>query len=448
MLTMAHISIVGTGYVGLVTGACMAKLGHRVRCIDIDAWKIERLRQGEVPFYEPGLQELVTRNLDFRRLSFHSDFAEGLETSEFVFVCVDTPTGPQGKPQLDRLEAAVAAVVDQVAQPVTIINKSTVPVGTGSWVKAQVSRGGATAPRIDIVSCPEFLSEGSAVQDFMHPDRIVLGCLHEGAAQKVAQLFRPLDTEILITDLETAEMIKYASNAYLATRISFVNHIARLCEQIGVDIDDVTRGMSLDQRIGSDFLKAGIGFGGSCFPKDLKALKYLAERLGVDAALLVATLRLNRQARQWAVEEIQDCLGPDLHKARVALWGLTFKPGTDDLREAPSLEILTALQNLGAEVKAHDPVALAAVRDRYPALQTEVDPYAAAAGADALVICTEWDEFRGLDMGRVAESMRRRFLVDGRNLYDAAAMQDLGFVYRGVGRGRTRNPGPLWDAAL
>ena len=435
---MAHISIVGTGYVGLVTGACMAKLGHRVRCIDIDVQKVERLRQGEVPFFEPGLQELVSHNLDSRRLSFHSCYAEGLETSEFVFICVDTPTGPTGKPQMDRLEAAVAAVIHHVEQPVTIINKSTVPVGTGSWVKGRVSQGNLAGLQIDIVSCPEFLSEGSAIQDFMHPDRIVLGCLQAEAAQKVAQLFRPMDTEILTTDLETAEMIKYASNAYLATRISFVNHVARICEQIGVDIDDITRGMSLDHRIGPDFLKAGIGFGGSCFPKDLRALRHLAERLGADASLLVATLQLNWQARQWVVAEIQDCLGPDLHKTRITLLGLTFKPGTDDVREAPSLEILTALQNLGAEVKAYDPVALAAIQNRNPALQTEGDPYAAAAGADALVICTEWDEFRGLDMGQVAESMRQRILVDGRNIYDAEAMQALGFTYRGVGRGRSR----------
>ncbi len=436
---MAHISIVGAGYVGLVTGACMAKLGHRVRCIDIDVGKVDRLRQGAVPFHEPGLQELVSHNLDSRRISFHSCFAEGLATSEFVFVCVDTPTGPEGKPQMDHLEAAVTTIIRHVERPVTIINKSTVPVGTGNWVQERVAHGGLTGrPSIDIVSCPEFLSEGSAIQNFMHPDRIVLGCLHAEAAQKVAQLFRPLGTEILITDLETAEMIKYASNAYLAARISFVNHVARLCEHIGVDIDDVTRGMSLDRRIGPDFLKAGIGFGGSCLPKDLKALKHLAERLGVDASLLWAILELNQQAHQWVVMEIQDCLGSDLHKARVALWGLTFKPGTDDLREAPALDILAALQTLGAEVTAYDPVALALLQDRYPTLRAEANPYAAAAGTDALVICTEWDEFRGLDMERVAKSMRRRILVDGRNVHDATAMQALGFTYRGVGRGRTR----------
>ncbi len=443
---MARISIVGTGYVGLVTGACMAKLGHLVRCIDIDVGKVNCLRQGEVPFYEPGLQELVGHNLEARRLSFHSDYAEGLETSEFVFVCVDTPIGPRGKPQMDRVEAAVSAVIRHVQQSVTIIIKSTVPVGTGIWVKRQVAQGSATGSPIDIVSCPEFLSEGSAIQNFMRPDRIVLGCLQEAAAQKVAQLFRALNAEILTTDLETAEMIKYASNAYLATRISFVNHVARICEHIGVDIDDVTRGMSLDHRIGPDFLKAGIGFGGSCFPKDLKALKYLAEQLRADASLLRATLHLNRQARQWVVEEVQDCLGPDLHTVRVAVWGLTFKPDTDDLREAPALTIVTALQALGAEVRAYDPVALEAVQNRYPALQAAVDPYAAAAGADVLVVCTEWDEFRGIDMGRVAASMRQRILVDGRNICNPAVLQALGFTYRGVGRGRTRSQSLPWDS--
>ena len=435
---MAQISIVGAGYVGLVTAACMAKLGHRVRCIDIDARKVKCLQKGEVPIHEPGLQELVGEELASQLLSFHSCYGEGLQTSEYVFICVDTPTGPKGKPQMDHLESAVADVIRHAVQPITIINRSTAPVGTGSWVEGQLAQAGCARLQLDIVSCPEFLSEGTALQNFMHPDRIVLGCLNRGAAEKVAELFRPLNTEILFTDLETAEMIKYASNAYLATRISFVNHVARLCERIGVDIDDVTRGMSLDQRIGPEFLKAGIGFGGSCFPKDLKALQHLAQQQGVDGSLLLATLQLNQQARQWAVDEIQDCLGPDLKQARIALLGLTFKPDTDDMREAPSLDILAALQELGAEVIACDPVALPAVRSRFPTVQTEADPYVAASGADALVICTEWNEFRSLDMGQVVASMRRRILVDGRNVYDAAAMQALGFTYRGVGRGRAR----------
>lgn len=416
----------------------MAKLGHRVRCIDINVQKIDRLQKGKATFYEPGLQELVAHNLDSQRLSFHSCFADGLKTSEFVFICVDTPTGPQGRPLMDRMEAAISAVIRHVDRPVTIINKSTVPVGTGSWVRERVSQRGPAGHRIEIVSCPEFLSEGSAIQDFMHPDRIVLGCINEYAAENVALLFRPLDTEVLITDLETAEMIKYASNAYLAARISFVNQIARICEPIGVDVDDVTKGMSLDKRIGSDFLKAGIGFGGSCFPKDLKALRHLAERLSVEAPLVDATLQVNQKARRWVVEEIQKCLGKDLCDVQVAILGLTFKPGTDDLREAPSLDILSALQELGAEVVAYDPVTLAEDLNLKLPLQMKSDPYSAVSGADVLVICTEWDEFRGLDMDRIARTMRRRVLVDGRNVYDAAAMRDLGFTYRGVGRGSSR----------
>ena len=416
----------------------MANLGHRVRCIDNNAHKVEQLQRGGLTFFEPGLQELVGHNVNSQRLSFHYCYAEGLDSSEFVFICVDTPTGPGGKPLMDRLESAISKVICHVNRPVTIINKSTVPVGTGSWIRKQVSQGDPSGHQIEIVSCPEFLSEGSAIQNFMHPDRIVLGCLSEVAADKVALLFRPLDTEIFITDLETAEMIKYASNAYLATRISFVNQVARICEHIDVDIDDVTKGMSLDKRIGTDFLKAGIGFGGSCFPKDLKALRHLAEGLKVDASLLEATLKVNLQARLWAVEEIQNCLGQDLHKVRVALLGLTFKPGTDDMREAPSLDILNALQDLGAEVMAYDPVTMAESLALDFSLRMEADPYSAVAGADALVICTEWDEFRGLDMARIAQSMRRRVLVDGRNVYDAAAMKDLGFIYRGVGRGGTR----------
>lgn len=435
---MASISIVGAGYVGLVTGACMARMGHRVRCIDIDVEKVRQLRCGTVPFYEPGLQELVGQNLESERLSFHTCYAEGLDSSEFVFMCVDTPAGPDGSPLMDRLQVAVRGVIEHVAWPVTIINKSTVPVGTGSWVREETAGISAAGREIDIVSCPEFLSEGSALHDFMNPDRIVLGCLQEKAAQRVAQLFRHVNAEVLITDLETAEMIKYASNAYLATRISFVNQLARFCEGTGIDIDDVTHGMSHDRRIGSHFLKAGIGFGGSCFPKDLRALRHLAQSIGADTGLLNATLDVNRESRCWVVRTLQDSLQGGITGSRIALLGLSFKPGTDDLRGAPALDIVNALLRAGAEVTAYDPVALAAAQEKCPGLDAADDAYAAATGADAMVFCTEWDEFQGLDMRRMAGSMRGRVLVDGRNIHDPDAMRSLGLTYFGVGRGRSR----------
>lgn len=432
---MSNIAIVGTGYVGLVTGACMAELGHRVRCIDIDAAKIASLQKGQVPIFEPGLQELTQRNLEAGRLSFHLDYAQGLHASEFVFVCVDTPTRPDGRPVRDRLEAAIQAILDTATEPVTLILKSTVPVGTGAWIRGKLARGDFDARQFAIVSCPEFLSEGSAIQDFMHPDRIVLGCMDRRDARQVAALFRSMDAPLLVTDLKTAEMIKFASNAYLATRITFVNHVARICEKVGVSIDEVTRGMALDARIGPQFLKAGLGFGGSCFPKDVRALNYLARAEAVDYDLLAAVLKVNGQARLWAVEQVADCLGAALAGASVGVLGLTFKPGTDDLREAPALDIVAELQARGAQVRVYDPMALARVQALPLRVDAAADPYALAQDADALIVCTEWDEFRGLDMPRVASLMRRRILVDGRNVYDPFALQALGFVYRGVGRG-------------
>lgn len=432
---MSNIAIVGTGYVGLVTGACMAELGHRVRCIDIDAAKIASLQKGQVPIFEPGLQELTQRNLEVGRLSFHLDYAQGLHASEFVFVCVDTPTRPDGRPVRDRLEAAIEAILDTATEPVTLILKSTVPVGTGAWIRGKLARGDFDARQFAIVSCPEFLSEGSAIQDFMRPDRIVLGCMDRRDARQVAALFRSMDAPLLVTDLKTAEMIKFASNAYLATRITFVNHVARICEKVGVSIDEVTRGMALDARIGPQFLKAGLGFGGSCFPKDVRALNYLARAEAVDYDLLAAVLKVNGQARLWAVEQVADCLGAALAGAAVGVLGLTFKPGTDDLREAPALDIIAELQARGVQVKVYDPMALARVQALPLRVDAAADPYALAQDADALIVCTEWDEFRGLDMPRVASLMRRRILVDGRNVYDPFALQALGFVYRGVGRG-------------
>lgn len=432
---MATIAIVGTGYVGLVTGACLAELGNQVRCIDIDAAKIALLQQGEMPIYEPGLQEIVQRNCEAGRLSFHTEYRTGLAECEFAFICVDTPADSQGRPCMDRVEAAIGTIIAAIATPIIIVNKSTVPVGTGNWMEGLLeSRSGISGP-VDIVSCPEFLREGSAVRDFMCPDRIVLGCTRAVAAARVAQLFEPMNTETLITNLSTAEMIKLASNAYLATRITFVNHIARVCEAVGTDVKDVVRGLSLDARIGPHFLRAGLGFGGSCFPKDVRALKYLGESLDVNSRLLEAVLELNQAARLWVIEQIKTLLGPDLTGMALGILGLAFKPGTNDLREAPALDIIADLQARGARIRAYDPVAMAEAKRLNPALDMASSPYELASGLDALVVCTEWNEFYRLDMVRVARAMRRRILIDGRNIYDPETLQALGFTYRGVGRG-------------
>ncbi len=432
---MAVIAIVGTGYVGLVTGACFADLGNRVRCLDVDAAKIALLCQGGVPIYEPGLQEIVQRNQEAGRLSFHTDYATALADTEFVFLCVDTPADPCGRPDMRRVENALADIALHVGSNAILVNKSTVPVGTGDWVEDKLETATGRGEKIAVVSCPEFLREGSAVQDFMHPDRIVLGCMEQDAAEKVVELYRPMEAEVVVTDLRTAELIKYASNAYLAMRISFVNHMARLCEAVGVDVGVVTRGMSLDDRIGNQFLSAGLGFGGSCFPKDVSALNHLARSFAVDDSLLQAVLEVNQASRLWAVAQLETILGPDMTGCTLGILGLAFKPGTDDLREAPAMAIIAGLQARGAGIKAYDPAAMAQAQARNDRIVTVEDPYALAQGADGLVVCTEWNEFQHLDMGRLAACMRRRVLIDGRNIYDPMVMQELGFIYRGVGRG-------------
>ena len=432
---MATIVIVGTGYVGLVTGACFADLGNQVRCIDVDADKIAKLQKGRVPIYEPGLQEIVQRNQEAGRLSFYADYGPALAEAEFVFVCVDTPADGDGNPDMRRVEKALSSITTHVGSDVILVNKSTVPVGTGDWVEGWLENAAGSGKRMDVVSCPEFLREGSAVQDFMHPDRIVLGCMDQESAEKVIELFRPMEAEMVITDLRTAEMIKYASNAYLATRISFVNHMAQLCEAVGVDVGMVARGMSLDRRIGNQFLNAGLGFGGSCFPKDVNALIQLAKSCAVDASFLQSVLDVNLASQNWVVTQLQDTLGPDLSGCTFGFLGLAFKPGTDDLREAPSMAIIKRLQAKGAQIKAYDPAAMAKANEQNSCIITVEDPYALAQGADGLVVCTEWNEFQHLDMVQMASYMRRRVLVDGRNIYDPAAMKSLGFIYRGVGRG-------------
>ena len=431
---MKNIAVVGTGYVGLVTGTCFANLGNKITCLDIDEEKIDRLRQGEVPIYEPGLSELVERNVKAGRLFFTTSYEEALADAEFVFICVGTPSGVDGEADLRYVRMAAETIAKTMDHPLIVVNKSTVPVGTGDWVADIIKRSQPDPIDFSVVSCPEFLKEGSAIVDFMNPDRVVLGSMDPEAADKVAQLHLPLRAPIIVTDLRTAEMIKYASNAFLATRISFINEIAAICEKLGADVQEVAAGMGYDKRIGPHFLNAGLGYGGSCFPKDVKALEHMALVHGSHPSLLRAVMEINRDARRWAVLTLRELLH-GLDQRRIGLLGLAFKPNTDDLREAPAMEIARMLQNEGALVSGYDPVAMGGAARLNPELHLAEDPYELARGLDALLVATEWDEFKHLDMARVRDAMARPVLVDGRNIYDPHGMTALGFIYRGVGRG-------------
>jgi UDPglucose 6-dehydrogenase len=435
------IAVAGTGYVGLSTGTCFADMGNRVTCIDISQEKIEMLRQGKVPIFEPGLSEMITRNVKSGRLTFTTDYAEALADAEFVFICVGTPSGVDGEADLQYVRMAAQSIAQTMQHPIIVINKSTVPVGTGDWVADIIRRSQPQPIPFDVVSCPEFTREGSALYDFMNPDRVVVGSTNREAAEKVALLHFPLRCRIVITDLRTAEMIKYASNAFLATKISFINEIAAVCERLGADVQEVAFGMGLDKRIGPQFLNAGLGYGGSCFPKDVKALEHMALVQGSHPALLRAVIDINRDARRWAVLSLRELLGGKLSDRRVGVLGLAFKPNTDDIRESPALDIIRMLQNEGAMVTAYDPVAMPNTARTNPQIRMAEDPYEVAEGADALLICTEWNEFKQVDLVRIKTIMARPIIVDGRNIYDPETLYELGFVYRAVGRGAKQTNG-------
>ena len=435
------IAVAGTGYVGLSTGTCFADMGNRVTCIDISQEKIDMLRRGETPIYEPGLSEMITRNVKAGRLTFTTNYAEALADAEFVFICVGTPSGVDGEADLQYVRMAAQSIAQNMTRPLVVINKSTVPVGTGDWVADMISRSQSMPIPFDVVSCPEFTREGSAIYDFVNPDRVVVGSTNREAAEKVAQLHFPLRTRIVITDLRTAEMIKYASNAFLATKISFINEIGAICERLGADVQEVAFGMGLDKRIGAAFLNAGLGYGGSCFPKDVKALEHMALVHGSHPALLRAVIDINRDARRWAVLHLRELLGTKLLDRRVGVLGLAFKPNTDDIRESPALDIIRMLQNEGAHVSAYDPVAMTNASRANPQIRLAEDPYEVAENADALLICTEWNEFKHVDLVRIKSLMRRPYVVDGRNIYDPEVMYELGFVYKAVGRGAAQTNG-------
>ncbi len=422
------VAVIGSGYVGLTTGACFASLGHQVRCVDIDAEKVASLQSGVIPIFEPGLEEIVREGLASGRLSFTTDAASAVAGAHFAYLCVPTPQAADGSADLSFLEAAAGQIAAHLPAEAVVVNKSTVPVGSTRRVEQALGRAD-----LFVVSNPEFLREGSAVHDFLNPDRVVIGSDDQGAAIRVASLYLGVPAPLMVTDPASAETIKYASNAFLAMKLSFVNAVAALCEAVGADADDVMLGMGYDTRIGDGFLRPGPGFGGSCFPKDTRALRFLAREAGYEFELLDAVLEINDAQFDRVIAKIVAAVGGSVEGVRIGVWGLTFKANTDDRRESPAVEIVRRLVAAGADVQAYDPtvqgdlpeVAQVAVCD---------DPYAAVDGVRVLAVLTEWDEFKWVDLDKVAELMTDHRVVDARNLLDRSALRRRGFIHEGIGR--------------
>ena len=429
-----NICVVGTGYVGLVTGAVFADLGNDVVCVDNDQKKIEALRAGKMPIYEPGLEEMVARNTDDGRLTFTTDLRGAVRQSEVVFIAVGTPPKDSGETDLSQVETVATEIGRSMDRYKVVVNKSTVPVGTGEFVREVITRHQARPIDFDVVSNPEFLREGSAIEDTLRPDRIVIGAPNQQVAMTLVELYAPLERPMIITDLPSAEVIKYASNAFLAAKISFINAIANICETAGADVSQVMKGMGLDSRIGMQFLQAGLGYGGSCFPKDVDSLIHTAARFGYDFKLLRSVVEINKERAQHLVEMMRKAMG-GLEDRTIAVLGLAFKPNTDDMREAKSLEVVRLLDAAGAQVRAYDPVAM----DNAKALMPKdivfcESAYEAAAGADGVALLTEWNEFKYLNLDRLRGLLRRRLIFDARNLYEPERMRRLGFEYYSIGR--------------
>lgn len=431
-----HISVIGTGYVGLVTGACFAEFGVDVTCADVDEDKINRLQKGVVPIYEPGLEHLVTKNVQAGRLRFTTDLQDAVEQALVIFLAVGTPPLPDGSPNLGFVESAACSIADYMNGYKVVVTKSTVPIGTGEHIRKLITERKKAKVNFGVVSNPEFLREGAAINDFMRPDRVVIGSRDEEAIAIMKDLYRPLyliEAPFVITSLEAAELTKYAANAFLATKISFINEIANLCERIGCDVHDVARAIGMDKRIGSKFLHPGPGFGGSCFPKDTRALASVARQFDSESLIVDAVIEVNNRQRQEMLKKISNLVG-NLEGKTIAVLGLAFKPETDDMREAPSIDIIRNLTEHGARVVAYDPVAKAEAIKVLPDIAYADDEYAAVTGADALVFVTEWNQFRALDMTRIRDLMKSPRIADLRNIYEPEDMRELGFQYVGVGR--------------
>ena len=427
---MSNIAVIGAGYVGLTTAACFAEIGHRVVCADVVPEKVERLQRGDIPILEAGLPELVQSGLDGGRLTFVLGAAAAVAGAEFVYLCVPTPQSEDGSADLSYIRAAAGEIGPLLEPESVVVNKSTVPVGSTRVVEEVLGRDD-----VRVVSNPEFMREGSAVHDFMHPDRVVIGCDDQAAAARVAALFDPLRAPVVVTDPASAETIKYASNAFLAAKVSFVNAVANVCEAVGADVRDVLLGMGYDKRIGFEFLKPGPGYGGSCFPKDTSALIRIAEDAGYDFGLLRGVRQVNGEQFERVVAKVERMVGGPVDGVVIGAWGLTFKARTDDLRESPALEVLHRLAERGAVVRAYDPAVPAESESPYlEGITVLADPYAVCEGAAVLVVLTEWDEFRRLDFAKVAAALEERKVIDARNLLDPAALRRRGFAYEGIGR--------------
>ena len=429
-----RVAVIGAGYVGLTTAACFAHLGHDVVCADIDAERVARLKKGEVPILELGLAELIKEGLASSRLEFVVGAATAAERAQIVFLCVQTPQGDDGSADLSFVETVAREIAPVLAPDTVVVNKSTVPVGSTRFVQRVLSEAGARAEGVTVASNPEFLREGQAVRDFLNPDRVVIGCEDHESAVRVSELYKRIDAPVLVTDPASAEMIKYASNAFLATKVSFINAIANLCEAVDADAREVAIGMGYDTRIGFQFLHPGPGYGGSCFPKDVAALLHISSAAGYDFDLLAGAVDVNAAQHERMVDKVRVAVGGSLSDVSVAIWGLTFKADTDDLRDSPAIFIARRLLEEGAIVRAHDPGAGDRPRQLVAGLELCADAYDAATNADVVVLLTEWDQFRWLDFDRVRDSMRGRAIVDARNLLDPAAMRRRGFDYQGVGR--------------
>jgi UDPglucose 6-dehydrogenase len=432
-----NIAVVGTGYVGLVTGTCFADLGVNVTCIDNDKNKISNLTNGKIPIYEPGLEEMVKTNIQEGRLTFTTDITEGVGNSLVVLIAVGTPQSDDGSADLSYVDQVAKEVALNMTDYKVIVTKSTVPVGTGARIKKIIEKNQKTPLKFDIVSNPEFLREGSAIEDFMRPDRVVIGADSEQAVAIMKDLYRPLfliETPFVITNIESSEMIKYASNAFLAVKISFINEIANLCELAGADVHTVARGMGLDGRIGPKFLHAGPGYGGSCFPKDTKAIVQIAQNLGYNLEIIPAAIHVNETQRLRMVDKIVNAIGGDVKGVTIGFLGLAFKPNTDDMREAPSIGMISKLQEMGAVIQAFDPAAVEESKKHMKNVKYCDDPYQAITGCNACVLATEWNQFRKMDLDKIKELMKNPVFIDLRNVYDEEQMTSAGFKYIGVGR--------------
>ena len=431
-----HIAVIGTGYVGLVTGACFAEFGVDVTCVDVDTSKIEKLNNGAIPIYEPGLDQIVEKNVKAGRLHFTTDIKSAVRGARVVFLAVGTPPKEDGSPDMSYYQQAAKDVADAMNGYKVLVTKSTVPIGTGKWLREFVTANIKTETNFGVASNPEFLREGAAIDDFMRPDRVVIGSNEDEAIEVMKELYRPLyliETPIVITSLEAAELIKYAANAFLATKITFINEVANLCDAIGCDVHDVARGMGMDNRIGRKFLHPGPGYGGSCFPKDTRALTTVADQFGVETLIVDAVIEANERQRDAMIPKIEGLVG-DLKGKKIGVLGLSFKPETDDMRESPAIDIVHTMIARGATVRAFDPVAMDEAKHFLNGIEYASDEYDAIDGADALVIITEWNQFRALDMEKVKRLLKAPKIADLRNIYEPADMRELGFDYVGVGR--------------